>query len=591
MRKRRKLLWQLFPTYLVITLVSLAAVGWYATKAVDELSVHNTLEQLKSQAFLSRELLKGNIELERAEEIDATCERIGRAIGSRITVMLASGKVLGDTSEDPGRMDDHSTRPEVKQALAGSVGSAQRYSYTLNKTMVYVAVPVKRNGRVAGVIRASMPAAEMAQSLNHIYLELALECLFIAVLAAAVSLYVSYRINRPITAMKEGAVRFAAGDLDHRLAVPDSEEIGGLAEALNSMAAQLDDRISTITSQKNELEVILSSMIEAVVAVDNDGRITRINTAAEKFFGVEGRAVQGMRLAEAIRNSKLNRFAEDTLEATEPVERDIVFIGSPDRYIQAHGTTLQDARGNKTGALLALHDVTRLKALENVRRDFVANASHELKTPLTTIKGFLETLKDGALDDPKSAQRFLDIIIRNTDRLTSMTEDILSLSRIERQQEQGEILLERAELRPLMESAIKACEKKAREKRISVEMTCDDRLIAHMKPSLLEQAIINLVDNAIKYSGPGTTVIVRADKNGNNVSLSVEDQGRGIEKEHLERIFERFYRVDKARSRREGGTGLGLAIVKHIVKAHRGTIEVESEPGIGSTFTIHLLAT
>ncbi len=590
MRRRPKLLWQLYPTYVVITLVSVAAVAWYATKAVEELTVENTIDQLKSQAILAREIVAEDVLGQRWQGMDERCQQLGAKIGSRITVILASGKVIGDTSEDPGRMNDHSTRPEVKTALTGKVGVAQRYSFTVNKTMVYVAVPVQDAPSAVAVIRASMPVAEMTGTLNHIYLELGLQCLFIALLAAAVSLYVSYRINRPITAMKEGAVQFAAGDLSHRLEVPGSEEIGGLAEALNSMAAQLDDRISTITSQKNQLEAILTSMVEAVVAIDNDGRIARINTAAERFFNVKGEAVRGMRLAEAIRNTDLNRFASDTLTGTEPVVRDIVFIGTPDRYIQAHGNTLHDARKRKTGALLVFDDVTRLKALENVRRDFVANASHELKTPLTTIKGFLETLKNGAMDDPESAERFLDIIIRNTERLTSITEDILSLSRIERQQEQGEIQLEKTAFKPLLESAVKACEKRAHEKRISIEISCDDQLAPKIKPSLLEQAVVNLVDNAVKYSGPGTIVTISAVRENNEIALSVQDQGRGIESEHLERIFERFYRVDKARSRQEGGTGLGLAIVKHIAKAHQGRIDVESSPGQGSTFTIHLPA-
>ena len=588
MRRRPKLLWQLYPTYVVITLVSVAAVAWYATKAVEELTVENTIDQLKSQAILAREIVAVDVVQERWQGMDQRCQQLGAKIGSRITVILSSGKVIGDTSEDPGRMNDHSTRPEVKAALTNKVGVAQRYSFTLNKTMVYVAVPVKGPTGTVAVIRVSMPVAEMTGTLNHIYLELGLQCLFIALLAAAVSLYVSYRINRPIQAMKEGAVQFAAGDLSHRLGVPGSEEIGGLAEALNSMAAQLDDRISTITSQKNQLEAILTSMVEAVVAIDNDGRIARINAAAERFFNVKGEAVQGLRLAEVIRNTDLSRFALDTLAGTEPVVRDIVFIGTPDRYTQAHGNTLHDARKRKTGALLVFDDVTRLKALENVRRDFVANASHELKTPLTTIKGFLETLKSGAMDDPESAERFLDIIIRNTERLTSITEDILSLSRIERQQEQGEIQLEKTPLKPLLESAVKACEKRAHEKRISIEISCDDHLAPKIKPSLLEQAVVNLVDNAVKYSGPGTTVNIRAVKENNEIALSIQDQGRGIESEHLERIFERFYRVDKARSRQEGGTGLGLAIVKHIAKAHQGRIDVESSPGQGSTFTIHL---
>jgi two-component system phosphate regulon sensor histidine kinase PhoR len=244
--------------------------------------------------------------------------------------------------------------------------------------------------------------------------------------------------------------------------------------------------------------------------------------------------------------------------------------------------------GNTVSALVVLNDVTRLKALENIRRDFVANVSHELKTPITSIKGFLETLREGALKDPEHAERFLDIIIKHTDRLTAIVDDLLSLSRIERDAEKGEIALQDLRIAEVLDAVSKACRKRAQLKNIKLECEADDTIVAQINATLLEQAIVNLVDNAIKYSEPDQTVIVRAEKIGDEVVIKVVDEGCGIPRDHLERIFERFYRVDKARSRKVGGTGLGLAIVKHIVSAHGGRITVESSVGRGSTFSIYL---
>ena len=289
-----------------------------------------------------------------------------------------------------------------------------------------------------------------------------------------------------------------------------------------------------------------------------------------------------------VRKADLLRFVARTLSGKAPVEGDIVLRDESERFLQAHGTVLRDTRAQDIGALIVLNDVTRLRRLENIRRDFVANVSHELKTPVTAIKGSVETLLDGALQKPQDARRFLEIVARQADRLNAIIDDLLALSRIEQEAERHEIPLQRGRLGEVLRGALQACEVGAAAKSIRIECSCPESLQARINPPLLEQAMVNLIDNAVKYSRPDSEVLVEALREGGEVLIRVRDHGSGIGAEHLPRLFERFYRVDKARSRKAGGTGLGLAIVKHIVQAHSGRIAVTSVPGKGSTFTVYL---
>ena len=454
----------------------------------------------------------------------------------------------------------------------------------------YVAVPLIIDGQIAGAVRSAMPATHMPTGIPTMGTIMLAGALAIAILFGGVSLYVSRGITKPILELRRVVARFSDGDLKHKMDVDDWAEFNALADATYSMAANLQDRLNAVTEQRNELEAVLSGMVEAVLVFDTKERIIRVNRAAERLFQIAEPKVKGRSVQETVRNTELHRFVADTLSKEDPGEREIVILGDPDIFLQAHGAKLVDAQEQKIGGLIVLNDVTRLKALENIRRDFVANVSHELKTPITSIKGFLETLKEGAIKDPENAERFLDIIIRHTERLDTIIEDLLSLSRIERESERGEITLEKGSVREVIEAVGRTCLRAARKKNISLECDVEEDLSAKFNSRLLEQALVNLVDNAIKYSEPEKKVELEAKKTGGEIVITVRDQGCGIPKEHLQRIFERFYRVDKGRSRKEGGTGLGLSIVKHIVNSHRGRINVESSPGSGSAFSIHLPA-
>ncbi len=594
--RRQRLFWRIYATYLVVIVLCTAAVGFYAVRSARSFYVQHTENELLARAQLVREQVAAQIGTQSAEQLELLVRRLGAASGTRITLISGGqpgatvGAVLADSDAIPSQMQNHSDRPEFKEALQGRTGVSIRYSPTLGEDMMYVAVPVTEDGRVAAVVRTAIPLTRVNNALNDLYWRIGLSALLVAVLAAAVGLFVSRRISRQVREIKEGAERLAGGDFAHKLFVPRTEEFAAVAESLNHMAEELDDKIGTLTRERNEREAVLASMVEGVLAVDTDERIIAVNEAAAGLIDVEPAAAEGRTIQEVLRNPDLQRVVAQTLSGHEPVEADIVMrVGSEDRYLQANGTLLRDGDDDSpVGAVVVLNDVTRLKRLEAVRRDFVANVSHELKTPVTSIKGFAETLEEGALDDPDTARRFVRIIAGQADRLSSIIGDLLALSTLEQRENEPRLTLEEAEVCDVLQVAVEVCEPKAQAKGITIGVSCTSCVLAAVNPPLLEQAVVNLVDNAVKYSPEGSTVEVALDETSDEIVISVSDHGPGVPREHLPRLFERFYRVDKARSRDLGGTGLGLAIVKHIAQAHGGRVSVVSRVGEGSTFRIHL---
>ena len=357
---------------------------------------------------------------------------------------------------------------------------------------------------------------------------------------------------------------------------------------MNQMAGQLDQQIQEIVNRENEHQAVLSSMEEGVLAVDQRATILHLNDACAQLLEVDKDKVRGRFVHEVIRRLSLLEFVERTLASPTRIEEDLDFFGSKNNLLHAHGAGLRDAENQLIGALIVIRDVSRLRHLENVRRDFVANVSHELRTPITSIKGFVETIFDEELEDKQQSLRFLGIVLKQVNRLDAIIQDLLTLSRVERGNEEQTIELEPEPLGDVLRSAVEMCEKKATDKQIRIEVQCPGELTARINAALLEQAVVNLIDNAIQYSNSASTIRVTGSQEADEVVIRVQDRGCGIAAMHLPRLFERFYRVDRARSRELGGTGLGLAIVNHIAAAHRGTVRVESEVGVGSTFSIHL---
>lgn len=586
---REKRLWRrLFIAYLWVPILLILAIGIFGSHLVRSLYEGHLAADLEARAILCGDQIVELIADGKTDQINPLCKELGKSTGTRITVVLPSGVVVGDSDSNPADMDNHNTRPEIKKALACEVGRETRYSSTLMEYRRYAAVPMIRDGEVVAVVRTSFSEAELIATLDEFHNRIIAAALICIVLNALVSLVISRRISRPLEEIRSGAERFADGELSHRLRVVGRDEIAAVARALNRMTEQLNERIQIISRQREEREAMLSSMEEGVLAIDNEGTILSLNQTCADLLGGDPDNLRGRSVYEAVRKAELLELIESALAGESPVDGEIQIRGPSERWLTAHGTQLHDPGRGTIGVLVVLHDITRLRHLEEVRRDFVANVSHELRTPVTSIKGFIETLLDGALEDKENSVRFLRIIHRQVNRLEAIISDLLSLSRVERGTEEQMIEVAVEPIHGILHGAAETCEQKAADKGVRLVTSCPDDLSGEVNAALLEQAVINLLDNAVKYSNGGSTVELSAWVEGSELVVRVEDQGCGIEAQHLPRLFERFYRVDKARSRELGGTGLGLAIVKHIALAHRGTINVESTVGVGSTFTLRL---
>ncbi len=585
--KKSRLWWQIFSTSLLITILALVAVSWYASDLGRDFYLNKTSENLEIRAKLITGLIADSsgqkLHTDRLKGLEDEIE-------TRITIILADGRVIYDSDEDPQVMDNHKARPEVAQALDGAAGTSMRFSNTVKKNMMYVAVPYVVNDKPYAVVRTSRDVEAIDETISALQQRIVYYGLFITALTALISLYTTRRISNPLEQIIIGVEKFADGELHARLPDPPTREMSKLASALNKMAAQIDEKMETITQQRNQQKAVFESMAEGVIAVDRGEKVISINTAAARLLGSVKKSMTGQQVDKIITNTQLKNMILGCLKSNQRQEAEIVLKHPEEQYVKVQASTLKAENGDTIGALLVLNDVTRLRHLESGRREFVANVSHEIRTPLTSIKGFVEALQEGAISEPDNARKFLDIIARQTNRLSTILEDLLTLSRLEREGEHDEISFNKEKIKPILEEALQICEPKAEKKNAKIHVECDPDLRARLNAPLVEEALINLIDNAIKYSPDGRSIWLSAEKSDGEMLIRVKDEGNGIAREHLPRIFERFYRVDKARSRKMGGTGLGLAIVKHIALVHGGRVEVDSDTGKGSTFTIHLPA-
>jgi two-component system phosphate regulon sensor histidine kinase PhoR len=583
--KRRRIFWQLVPAYLILIILSISIVSLYALQIMEKFYLHQTQSNLETQARLLEKQVLRLLDPLDSIAIDLLCKEAAHGHETRLTVIRTDGEVVGDSEEEPQNMKDHRNRSEIAEAYHGKTSSSVRFSGTLNQRMMFVAIPLTLNGQVTAILQTSLSVTAMDEQLSAISLNIFAIGFIIALLASAVCFYLSHRFSQPIKEMKNGAERFSKGDLDHRLAEPATTELAGLANAMNLMASQLKTRMDTVLNQRNELESVLGSMIEGVIALDLEDNILRMNQAVADFFDINPDLFKGKSIQEVIRNQRLPELIHKCTTSQRTTVDDIHIYKNNGKIFNTCCVPLRNAQSKAVGTLVVLNDVTRLRHLEIMRRDFAANVSHEIKTPLTAIKGFVETLLNDSKEGGQT-HKFLTIVTRHVNRLTAIIDDLMYLSRIEKANEIFSHKLERRKIDAVLNTALLLCKEKAKEKNIKIQIFGNAKAL--IDATLIEQAAVNLLDNAIKYSPNNSKITITTESNHNEIQIQIKDQGIGIAAKHLPRLFERFYRVDKARSRKEGGTGLGLAIVKHIASAHGGRVSVISRKGHGSTFTLHL---
>ena len=570
-----------------IIIISLFTIGLYAAFSLKDHYLGQIASQLTTNATLIRDIICKDLKEGKRGGIDFLTKRIGREIHARITVIDPQGIVLGDSAKNPLQMENHRNRPEIRYALKGKMGKSTRYSETLKMEMMYLALPIECKDEINGVIRVSLPLSEVKKRVTHIYQVIVWGAILAVLTSLGVGFIVARRISQPITQMTKAARKMARGDFSELIRTDSEDEIGDLANSFNTMSLELQNKIETLTKEISEKQAILSGMIEGVIAIDRDQRIILINSAAEGMFNISSDKALGRFHWEVIRHSSLNSLFQEVLETGNPKMEELNLHYGGGRILQVQAAAVPSEEGASWAVVAVSHDITEIVRLENIRKEFVANISHELRTPLTSIKGFVQTLRDGAISDPKDSLRFLEIIERHTDRLNRLIDDLMDLSQIE--SGKIEMNMQSVELPEVINRVVSDFNEIADQKQ--------QRLKVNIPPDLppvladeerIETVLTNLVDNAIKYTPDYGEITVSAFVKNDGVQIEVADTGMGIPPKDLPRIFERFYRVNKGRSRELGGTGLGLSIVKHIVEAHGGTVTVESKVGRGSRFTFTL---
>ena len=515
-------------------------------------------------------------------------ERYALDTNQRITVIDRDGSVVYESLNGIDTTESHLDRPEVEQALKGQTGSAVRYSQSVKKNMLYLAVPYKTGAEITQVVRLAVPL----DMLEEVSLGIVNNLIFVALISIIIAILLfAFLLNnetKPLDEASAFAKKIAKGAYDSRLSMIRDDKIGELVEALNQMAEQLGESFEKINRKNLELSSVLSSMNHGIIAVDGDNKIILINDAARRIFNIEtDRNVKGKNILQVYRDPFVYEL-QDHLEAEDGRLNYETKIG--DQIFKVTSTEMLDQQEHSyLGNIIVLENITQIRGLENIRRDFVANISHELKTPITTIRGFIETIQENHITDAATLQRFYGIIISESDRLTRLVNDILTLSHLENKQRKGiDDVQETVAVDGEIHQIFDILRQSAADKDIDLKFNCEANLAIEINPDDFRQTMINLVDNAIKYTDCGGCVDVSAYQNDGRLCIVVQDNGCGIPEGDIPRIFERFYRVDKSRSKANGGTGLGLAIVKHIIQNNGGAIEVQSEVGMGTTFRVTL---
>ncbi|MCH2173539.1 ATP-binding protein [Myxococcota bacterium] len=570
----------------VLVVAVVGVTGGLAERGLREREMTRLEGVLDERARMVREVL-GGVSLRSTEiaRLDALADRLGEVTGGRVTLIAPDGIVLGDSEvpvEGIGQLENHADRPEVVRALAGATGTVRRSSQTLKRSLIYFAVPAGEAGAPQGVIRVAIGTESAERAVNDLRRELILAAALGLLAAVVLSYLISWLMTRYVARLRDGVRDIADGQLERRLLWDPRDELGEIAESIDRMAEQLRRQLDEANAENERLEAVLGSMVEGVLVIDQEKVILLANPRFRELFSVWGE-VEDRPLGEVVRNVDLDEALSLALDQHEPSIREIE-VGSPEpRQILIHSVRFP-SQNTQVGAVAVFHDMTDIRRLEEVRSDFIANASHELRTPITSIRGFAETL----LNTPpgEDLNSYLKVIERNAERLSNLVDDLLELSRIEGQRTL--LQLDEVELVELAKHLVDDLGPRLAGAELEAVIEGDEEVTVWADRHATERVLANLVNNAIQYSDPVGRIRISLHEEEHRAVVEIEDQGIGIPSDDLPRIFERFYRVDRARSRSLGGTGLGLSIVKHLVQGMSGDIQVKSQPGTGSCFRFTL---
>lgn len=594
-RPTRPLLWRLgvpVALLLVIVFVLLGLFAWSHSRQTHAAVVHEHLCSVTTELSTHYAPLLGDAQQQQSLQQNAMAD--GKRLGMRVTIVLPDGTAAADSMMNPADMTNLHGRAEIVAAARDGTGWNVREAAGEVGPFVFVARRLNMDGKTVGFVRVSQSIEGYRANAAAAVRGLAIACVLCILLTFGIIYIADRRLAAQVDGLTARMARFATGDFSRRGAIHTTSGLSTLSDALQSMANQLNERLEELQLQQQQQRAILQSMNNAVLAVDSEQRIVMVNRASEQLLNLQSAKVQGRLLQEVIRQPELHGFVRRALEDPAPQQMELRLMGDPTVVVQATSGPLTTSDDEPAGVLLVLNDVTELRRLESLRSDFAANVSHELRTPITNLKGYVETLLEVGTSDYPQTQKFLGIIQSNVERLSAIVNDVMVLTELERPRigakERGRERLERvpSSVQTIMNNVIEQFRPRAKNKNIDLKSRIGSDLRANVQSRLIEQAVGNLVSNAIAYSPQHSTVTIETERRGDEVEIAVLDEGPGIEAEHLPRLWERFYRVDQARSRDAGGTGLGLAIVKHIAISHGGRVEVVSELGKGSRFVIIL---
>ncbi|MEK5524034.1 PAS domain-containing sensor histidine kinase [Heyndrickxia sporothermodurans] len=574
--------------FLLLLFFVLLAIGFFIGDLMKNTYMDMTRNQLFQDANIVSEFINSKEIRKQSNELQEKVESFYAENQPRITIIDANGDVIADSEDNPAKMESHANRPEFKDIIKRHKKNAEsiRFSETLGYNMMYVATPIQNDDQVVGVIRVAFTLQNIDHAIKKLWLSLGLAMGITLILASIIAISLAKGITRPIEDIIQVARRLSEKDYSSRVRAKTNGELEQLSIAINTLAKSLQHQMEEISENQQKLTGVLTNMVSGVMLINPEGRIVLVNPAMEKIIGSTADQLRGKLHIEAGKSFGLSQLIDQSLKKKIKIHDEVQMYYPDQRILDAHLAPYLGANGEIKGIITVLHDITDIRRLEKMRSEFVANVSHELKTPITSLKGFAETLLDGAMYDPEIAKSFLTIIHDESERLHRLITDILHLSKIE--QHQLPFHPEPLNVTGVIYETIDTIQEEINKKQLTIKLPNQKPVIIDAEKDRLQQIILNLVANAVTYTPDKGTIEIGIVEKDDQIELTVKDTGIGISKEELPRIFERFYRVDKARSRNSGGTGLGLAIVKHLVESHHGSIQVDSEEGKGTLFTITL---